>query len=347
MSNVGTGYEKSGSSPPKQPSKLLTRDDLRRLPRPEWLVEGVLPEKGVVFLFGAPEAGKSFVALDLALSVATGGEWLGRETKPRTVVYVAPEGFWGMPARCDAWEANRGEIVAGNFFVQTEAISLDDDKSVSRFIESVRSVGPRVIVIDTFARSFNGDENSAMEVNKAIRGLDKIVNVLGALVLVVHHTVKAKKGRSALERGSSALRAAADTMLRVGEFGGERFLFCEKQKDAEHFKPIAIELKQVVLASGETSAVVVLSADRSVVSGRRSIGLNHFRVLEELATSPEGRLKWGALVDRLGEKEGTVRHWRDDLHEMGLIASSEKGMWEITAQGRDKLPTANVLPEAA
>jgi len=347
MLSESLGFVESGSSPPKHLFKLLTRDALRKLPRPEWLVEGVLPEKGVVFLFGAPAEGKSFVALDLAMSVALGAEWLGRETKRGAVVYVAPEGFWGLPARCDAWETDRKRVVSENLFVQTEAILLNEDTSVARFIESVKATSPRLIIIDTFARSFDGDENSAKEVSQAIRGLDKMVATLGALVVVVHHTVKAKKGRTASERGSSVLRGAADTMLRVGEAGGGRFLFCEKQKEAEHFKPIPFELKQVALASGETSAAVVLSRDTRVVAAKSSIGLNHLRLLGELAASPDSRLRWGVLVKQLGEKEGTVRHWRVHLEELGLIASPATGLWEITATGRDRLPTANVLPIAA
>jgi RecA-family ATPase len=58
--------------------RLLSLNDLVRLRDPEWMVDGLVGENALVELFGKPGAGKSFLALDLAMSVATGEPWLGQ-----------------------------------------------------------------------------------------------------------------------------------------------------------------------------------------------------------------------------------------------------------------------------
>ena len=58
--------------------RFLTVGEVMKLPDPEWLVAGILPAKSIAQLYGGSGSGKSFVALDMALSVATGRPWLGK-----------------------------------------------------------------------------------------------------------------------------------------------------------------------------------------------------------------------------------------------------------------------------
>lgn len=57
--------------------RLMSAAELMSLPPPRWLVANHLPVEGLAVLYGPPGGGKSFVALDLALSIATGLDWLG------------------------------------------------------------------------------------------------------------------------------------------------------------------------------------------------------------------------------------------------------------------------------
>ena len=52
--------------------KLLDRSDLDKLPPAEWLVHSILPEKGVAAIYGPSGSGKSFLAIDLAVSISNG-----------------------------------------------------------------------------------------------------------------------------------------------------------------------------------------------------------------------------------------------------------------------------------
>ena len=134
---------------------LLSLNDLVRLRAPEWLVDGLVGENALVELFGKPGAGKSFLALDLAMSVATGEQWLGQTTKQGDVVYVYAEGTTGLKYRAAAWQASRG---MGDVPIRFLARPLDvgDNAVRSEFVKAIRDEEqvPRLIVIDTLARCF-------------------------------------------------------------------------------------------------------------------------------------------------------------------------------------------------
>jgi hypothetical protein len=58
-----------------KPLNFYAVNDLRNLPAPEWLIEGILGLNTLAVVYGQAGKGKSFVTLDMALSVATGGPW--------------------------------------------------------------------------------------------------------------------------------------------------------------------------------------------------------------------------------------------------------------------------------
>ena len=56
---------------------LLSTDDLLRLPPPSYLMDGLIPENGLVTLYGPPSGGKSFMALEWSICISEGRAWLG------------------------------------------------------------------------------------------------------------------------------------------------------------------------------------------------------------------------------------------------------------------------------
>jgi len=87
---------------------LYSAAEIKRLPPPEWLIDGHLVQNSIAVLYGPSGGGKSFLALDGALSVATGRDWLGRPVQQGVVIYVLAEGASGFGARITAWEEDRG-----------------------------------------------------------------------------------------------------------------------------------------------------------------------------------------------------------------------------------------------
>jgi putative DNA primase/helicase len=309
MSLASSPTEQAGTT---QKFKLYSVADVIALKQPPWLIEGVLEEGAFAVLYGASKSGKSFTALAWALSIATGGAWHGRATKKGRVVYVVGEGTIGAGKRVRAWmKHNAVETVAEAFFLlKAPRLGIEKDSDLDELITVLKAddVKPTLIVLDTFARCFvGGDENSAKEVGQFVEACRRIQTETGATVLVVHHTGKAKTSKG--ERGSSALRAAADVMIAQAKDQERIRITNEKQKDEEEFEPVTLKLKVIDL--GNDSA-----ADRKITSC----------VLVDSDGEPESpslhQSQQKALVTLKQLSSATSSQWRAALEtELGGVVS--------------------------
>jgi AAA domain len=239
--------------PPKT-TRLLTVEELEQLPPPRWLVRNHLVAESISVLFGPSGGGKTFVALDLALAVATGQDWLGTEpVEGGYVVYATGEGLAGLARRIAAWREAHGSPSLARFRVLPVAVQFMDAADLERLRADLRTLpeAPKLIVVDTLARSMVGaEENSARDMGVFLAGIERISTEWAAHVLLVHHT--GKTGET--ERGTTALRAFVQTMLRLVGEDGTATLSCDKQKDgAAPFVPTALRL--VPTADGATCTV--------------------------------------------------------------------------------------------
>jgi hypothetical protein len=220
---------------------VLDTAALLALPRPTYLVDEVLVRDSLAVLYAAAGAGKSFVALDIALSVATGLPWQGHAVHRGAVVYIAAEGGAGLGQRVRAWmTAHQITSIDDAWFVLA-AVNLLDEREVTAFLAELAEipVKPVLLTADTLARCLvGGDENLAKDMGAAVAALDRLRETLGCTVLVLHHTAR----HHGDERGSTALRGAADTMLAVTKDGDTVTIACAKQKDAVPFDEITLRL---------------------------------------------------------------------------------------------------------
>jgi RecA-family ATPase len=218
---------------------LYSETELADIPQPKWLVDQHVTD-GFTVMYGPPKSGKTFVALDWALSMATGQAWHGTRTEPSPVLYVSGEGAGGLHKRVQAWKKANGERSSRLYFIPFGARIVDRDHVV-QLRHDIHATGARLLVVDTLARSMAGkDENSAQDMGMAIQALDWLREKTGAGMLVLHHSgVDGTR-----PRGSTALFGAADTLIRVEGEGGMVRLSCEGQKDAMPFRPSHWRLKQ-------------------------------------------------------------------------------------------------------
>jgi hypothetical protein len=241
------------------PYTLLSIADLAALPAPTWQIDGILPAGAFVTLYGPPDVGKSFLALDWALCIAAGAPWYGRQVQQGPVLYIAAEGVAALYQRVAAWQTARNlPEPTGIHFIggAVNFLSQDDNERITVTLATMAKP-PRAIFIDTMARSMaGGDENSARDVGLFIAELDTLAHPYQALRFVVHHS-----GYNAdHERGSSALRGASDTTIAAKPDGASIRLTCERQKDAEKFEPWTLHLQEVgkscVLRCGTHSGAI-------------------------------------------------------------------------------------------
>jgi hypothetical protein len=295
---------------------LLSYGDLLDLPEPTWLVAGIIPA-GLAVLYGAPGAYKSFVALDWALCVATGRPWHGHAVEGGHVVYVAAEGAGGLARRVGAWAEHHGVggDDLGRIHFLAEAVNLLDDVQVERTKKTLATLPepPALLVVDTAARSMvGGDENSARDLGLFIAAID------GQRVgtrLVVHHA--GKTGGD--ERGSSALRGAADVMARVDrkEQSPRVELSCDKPpKDGEAWATITLDARQVA-RSLVMAVVPTFTAAIDAEEKRRE------RVLAFV--EKHGPVSRNQVERSVGGKAADVRQTLDQLAMEGKILEAKRG----------------------
>lgn len=255
--------------------RLYERDALDSLPRPKWLIQDHLVQTTISVVFGPSNVGKTFLALDMAACIATstpffryadGGPF---PTTEGVVVYLAAEGAFGITPRINAWEKDRGvRIPSNNFYVIPDAVQLMDTEQVSKLLGVLGETfaPPKLVVIDTLARCAAGaEENSATDMGQIIAHADAIRTYWGddgPNVMLLHHT--GKSGEQ--ERGSTALRGAADTMLRMwrpSEGSDTAKVSCSKQKDFKPFKTQNVRLMDVQYGPhvDDASAVLVHAAE--------------------------------------------------------------------------------------
>jgi hypothetical protein len=281
------------------PYRLLTLTDLRNLPPVRWLIEGMIAVEALAVLYGEPGIGKTFLALAWALSVASGRRWLGRAVEQGKVVYISFEGVSAFSARIDAWQRQGGvsEDELSNIFFIAEAEQFRDARQKTRLRATFAArPRPRLIVIDTYARAFAGDENSAKDTGDFIAFMDELRILTGATILLVHHSGKdIDRG----ERGSSALRGAADAVMLFQNTKLSLLLSCKKQRVAEPFPDLTLALDTIELDAGDSSCVVV----RHAVA--MPLGKSELKTLRALSTKPGARVRlrptgngWPAFLSR-------------------------------------------------
>lgn len=293
--NVEFSEANSRATEPKRFFKLMSVSELMELPPPSWLIDGVMEENVLAVLYGASGEGKSFVALDWVLSIVTGMPWQGREVKRGPVVYVVAEGGRNVGKRIKAWTIEKHIGDVDDMLVVLDAVQFRNTAHVAELLRQIegRNIKPRLIVIDTLARCFlGGDENSAQDMGEFVEACNRVQRATGATVLAVHHTGKPRGKKATAERGSYALRGAADVMIRVYQLNGAIHIKVDKQKDDELANEVCVRLKQVVVARDPTSgdditSCVLVAADGPTVDFGPSLGLGPLATLKALIGMPE------------------------------------------------------------
>ncbi len=284
------------------PPIILTRaSDLIREPTPtQWLVQGWIERGAFCMLNGAPSSGKSFIALSWAAAIATGcSQWFGRATRRGPVIYLCGEGHRGVARRLRGWSDHHGiSLDDAPLYVSDRAFPLDqavDAHAAGEVIEAAadsEGMVPELIVIDTTARHFGGDENSAQEAGALIAHAAEMGARWGAAVLMVHHS---GHGASERARGSSAFRAACDAEYLATREGDDGciVLKTKKAKDHDEPEPMAFDLVGYALpwvrddGTPDTTAILRPAIGGVPAQSEKSTpknpgGVNQRRVLEVL-----------------------------------------------------------------
>lgn len=243
---------------PATPSRfrLLDRSAIMAQPPLRWRLKGIFPETGIGAIYGPSASGKSFLGLDLGISVALGAAWFGHRSYAAPVTYIMLEGEGALRNRIEAWEKHNQKQVPSDFRAMAQPFELADSTQVNELGALVPSGG--VVIIDTLNRAAPGlDENSSQDMGRILAGMKRLQEITGGLVLIVHHTGKdASKGL----RGHSSLFAALDGVIEVERSGASRSWSAAKVKDGEDGKQVPFKLNVIDLGTDSDSDPIVSCA---------------------------------------------------------------------------------------
>lgn len=177
-----------------------------------WVLEGLIEEGDQVVLAGAPKAGKSLMAGQIALAVASGGQYLGwKAPRPRNVLYVNLElrtKRFGRRLISQVGDAKRLNHYA-NLRVVNELRTLDilDPQRREEFAKLVKAEGVELVIWDVLARMHGADEND----NPSMRKVMHAIRVASAdrAHIVLHHMRKPASGQADVNMGASGMRGAS------------------------------------------------------------------------------------------------------------------------------------------
>ena len=221
-------------------------DEYLRSPQPiKWWIKNWLPEEALVMIYGASNAGKSFIALDMLLTMSTGlGPWQGFRAKKANCLYLCGEGRAGLRGRVAVWVQEHKGSTTGTFKVSKGPKRLNEQSDLEYVCAQIDLLGskPDVIVIDTLNRHYSGNENDAEEMGGFIESCSELIARYHCTVIIIHHTGVSKdaEGRA---RGSSSLNAAIETAICVTNEDGYLTLNQTKQRDIEKLPPLQVHLR--------------------------------------------------------------------------------------------------------
>jgi hypothetical protein len=253
-------------------------------PHRRWLVDSLWARAGVGIVGGAPKCCKSWLGLDLALSVASNTPSLGRfavQDPGPALVYMAEDAPADVKQRLLGLSRGRGLDLARVPLdvVTAPSLRLDLDRDRLRVDRTLRQHRPRLLLLDPFVRLHRIDENSAAEVSALLAFLREMQREHDVAIVVVHHARKdAGRASGQALRGSGDFHAWTDSALYV------RRNHDQLSVSVEHRAAPAPESFHVVLAD-EGGDVRLELADAGTEATPDDL---HERLLAELDASPDG-----------------------------------------------------------
>ena len=218
-----------------------------------WLVEQLWGESSVGVIGGAPKCSKTWLGLDLALSVATGSACLGKYAVPRpgpVLIYLAEDALPVIRERVAGMARHRGlDLESVEIHVITVPTLRLDPGTLgvphrTRLLETARRVRPRLLLLDPLVRLHGIDENHATEVAGLLGYFRSLQRQLDLSVMLVHHTRKNAAGGVAAGqglRGSSDLHAFGDSNLYLRR-SQQRLVLSNEHRAAAASPAVYLEL---------------------------------------------------------------------------------------------------------
>jgi hypothetical protein len=209
--------------------RIVSFGDMRPGVEPLYLIDELIPVKGLVDIWGKPKCFKSFVVLDMMLHVALGWEYHDRSVRQGAVVYCAFEGAHGYKKRVEALRRHYEITTHVPLYIMPGQANLIKDhvRLIADLKAQLGDVVPTAVVLDTLNKSLIGSESKDIDMSAYLRAAEAIRDAFGCVVVIVHHCGLDETR----PRGHTSLPGAVDAQIAVVREGNAVTVTVEHMRD--------------------------------------------------------------------------------------------------------------------
>lgn len=297
------------------------------LPAKRWLIENLWGRGAVGIVGGAPKCCKSWLGLDIALSVASGTPCLGRfpvMSAGPTLVYLAEDAAPMVRERIlGICNHRRLDIETLDLhLIDTPSLRLDLDADRTRLADAIEKIRPRLLLLDPLVRLHRADENSSADISALLGFLRELQRRFDTAVLLVHHM--SKKHRAQLGqalRGSGDLHAFGDCNAYLVR-KNEKLLLSVEQHFAKETDPIPLALVSDDQGDGTHLEILDCAANEQ----RRPLSES----VRQILAHTDGPLTRAALRSTLRVNNHRLGLALEELEERRIAVRGQNG-WSLVS----------------
>jgi hypothetical protein len=300
---------------------------LNRAARDAWLIRPLWSDRAVGCLAGPPKVGKTWMGLDICVSVASGTPCLGVfevDGPGPSLVFMAEDSLPSVRGRIEALcRARQLELEKLDLFVITNpTLRLDIPQQLEALHAAVERIRPRVLLLDPLVRLHRGNENHATEIAGVLGGLREIQRAHGVAIILTHHVAKRSRADNGQAlRGSGDIWAWGDSNLYLAPDDREIQLTVEHRSSAAP-DPIRLELA----TNPGTDAPYLRRVDPSSRDHPTTLP----EAVIELLRASSSSLTALALRSKLRVNNQRLHDALRSLEGLGLVVRTKSG-WELSS----------------
>lgn len=289
-------------------------------PQLDWLIKNIWVDKSRGLIAGNPGVGKTWIALDMLIAVATGGLCLGKyPVKQGNVLLVEEEASeFNLARRLHSMARARGlkDSDLSHFFHLTRQFAKLPQDSLDLF-HLMREHDIKLVVFDSLRRFHNADENSSSEMQPVLDAFAKLNAATEASVILIHHLSKSNdvSNKPLFERlrGSSDFWAWRDCLIGVeGEEESHKATCSFQFRDAP--AQTSIQVKRVVEeASGAIHLVASDPEESEEFIEKSELILNYMK-------TQYGPISRNKIHDHIKGRKGDFLRVLKRMEILGMVA---------------------------
>jgi RecA-family ATPase len=316
------------------------------IPEPEgseWLVTDLWSASAVGIIGGEPKSCKTWLGLDIAISVASGTPCLDRFEVPQpgpVLIYLGEDSLWALKQRLTSIAQHRGlqleELPL--YTLPTSRLQLaspigryrkqqPEESDQEKLWAKVRELNPKLVLLDPLVRMSQADENSANELNEVLDYLRALQREFHTSVVLTHHARKARpesgKQRGTDLRGSSNLYSWVDSLIFINKDENDD---SSLTASVEHRSARSIEEFRLNLVEDDDGNATYLEWIKLPPRRRRRYSNRDFKqlILKELKKS-NGPLNPEDLGFRMNRSKDRIRAALKLMEEEKLVRKEGAG----------------------